>query len=183
LLAGSYFATAQTFIIDNNHTAVTTKVMRFDVVNVVARFNSVSGTVNYDAADPSKITATITVQAESYSANNIEGEKAIKSVAFLDVKNHPEIKLTTKLMTKAGAGYKVVANLTLHGVTHEISFPVTITGPIKDLVTQKQSIGISGVFTINRQDYGMIMAGKMPSGAPIVGNEVEISINALAAAQ
>lgn len=58
-----------------------------------------------------------------------------------------------------------------------------INGPALDLPTSKQSIGISALFTINRQDFGMTMAGKLPNGAPIIGNEVEIEINALAIAQ
>lgn len=173
---------AQMFTIDNGHTAITSKVMRFDVVKVLGRFNTVSGSVNYNATDPTKTTAEITITADSYFANNPDGEAAIKSPAFLDVKKYPEIKLVTKSLTKRDAGYEVTAELTLHGVTKMITFPVMISGPSIDLPTRKPSIGITGIFTINRQDFGITMAAKMPSGGMVVGNEVEIGINALAIA-
>lgn len=156
--------------------------MRFEVVKVLGRFNSVTGTVNYNASDITKTTADIKILSESYSANNAEGENAIKSPVFLDVKKYPEINLVVKSLTKNAAGFDVKADLTLHGVTKEISFPVLLTGPSMDLPTQKQSIGIMGKLVINRQDYGIKMAAKLPSGGMVVGNEVEIEINALAIA-
>ncbi len=150
---------AQQFVIDAGHTAVTTKVMRFGVVKVVERFTDVTGSINYNASDPSKTSAEIVVKFDSYSANNIEGEKAIKSKVFLDAATFPEIKFVTKSMTKSENGYKVVADLTLHGVTKEVSFTDTLTGP-----TGKQSIGIAVMITINRQDFGIRMAAKLPTG-------------------
>ncbi len=157
--------------------------MRFGVVKVVGRFNSVSGTVSFSASDPQKTSAEITVLTDSYSANNPDGENAVKSPAFLDTKNFPEIKFTVKLLTKAGQTLSAVADLTIHGVTREVTFPVAITGPVLDLPTQKQSIGIAGSLTINRQDYGIKMSAKLPSGGMVIGNDVEIEINALAVAR
>ena len=174
---------AQQFMIDPGHTAVVSKVMRFEVVKVIGRFTDVKGTINYNSSDNSKITAEILIKSGSYSANNSDGEKAIKSAMFLDVENFPEIKFVTKSMAKSGNGFKVVADLTLHGVTKEISFMATLGGPALDLPTGKQSIGISGTFTINRQDFGIRMAGKLPNGGMVVGNDVEIEINALAIAK
>lgn len=174
---------AQQYTIDPGHTAVTSKVLRFGVVKVVGRFAAVSGTVKYIAADPSSTTAEISVKADSYTANNTEGEKAVKSVGFLDAATYPEIKFSVKKLTKADKQYSVSGTLTIHGVTKEISFPVSIVGPSLDLPTGKQSIGISGMITINRQDYGMSMARKLPNGMDVIGNDVEIEINALAVAQ
>ena len=157
--------------------------MRFEVVKVLDRFNSVSGTVNYNAGDVTKTTDNIKILSDSYSANNTEGENAIKSPVFLDAKKYPEINIVVKSLTKNAAGFDVKADLTLHGVTKEVSFPVLLTGPSMDLPTQKQSIGVMGKLVINRQDFGIKMAAKMPSGGMVVGNEVEIEINALAIAQ
>lgn len=181
--ASSLLTTAQVFKIDNGHTAVTSKVMRFETVKVLGRFNAVSGTVNYNASDVTKTTASIEILSDSYSANNVEGENAIKSAAFLDTKKYPQITFVVKSLARNAGGFDLTADLTLHGVTKEVSFPVLITGPSLDLPTQKQSIGIMGKLVINRQDFGIKMAAKLPSGGMIVGNEVEIEINALAIAQ
>lgn len=187
LLAFILFVTtasvAQKYTIDNSHTAITTKVMRFGVVKVVGRFNTVSGSVSYNPANSGATSAEIMIKTDSYTANNVEGEKAVKSLAFLDVTTYPEIKFVVKSLKQVDKSFTATGELTLHGVTKEISFPVSIVGPSADLPTGKQSIGISAVLKINRQDYGISMARKMPNGQDVIGNDVEIEINALALAQ
>jgi len=174
---------AQRYIIDPSHTAVTSKVLRFGVVKVVGRFNTVSGTVNYNVSSPAATTADITVKVDSYSANNPDGENAVKSPAWLDANSFPEMKMVVKSLTVNGKQFTASATLTIHGVTKAISIPVTINGPLMDLPTQKQSIGIAGMFTIKRSDYGMAPPRKLPSGVDLIGDEVEIEINALALAE
>lgn len=174
---------AQKYIIDAGHTAITSKVMRFGVVKVVGRFTSVSGVISYNSSDPTSTTADINIKTDSYTANNPEGEKAVKSVGFLDAATYPEMKFGVKKLTKTDIGYTVSGTLTIHGVTKDVTFPVTINGPSLDLPTGKQSIGISGSITINRQDYGISMARKLPNGIDVIGNDVEIEINALAISQ
>lgn len=174
---------AQQYSIDPGHTAITSKVVRFGVVKVVGRFTAVSGTIKYKAADPATATAEIIIKTDSYTANNTEGENAVKSVAFLDAATFPEIKFSIKKLIRTDKTYNVSGTLTIHGVTKDISFPVSIVGPALDLPTGKQSIGISGMITINRQDYGAGMSRKLPNGMDVIGNDVEIEINALAVAQ
>jgi polyisoprenoid-binding protein YceI len=183
LIVISNYSIGQVFVIDNAHTAVTSKVMRFEVVRVVGRFNTVSGTINYNVTDPAKTTASIKILSDGYSANNADGENAVKSNAFLDTKRYPEINFSVKSLKRNAGGFDATADLIIHGVTKEVLFPVMITGPSIDLLTQKQSIGIAGKLFINRQDFGINMSVKMPSGGMVIGNDVEIEINALAIAQ
>ena len=82
---------SQTFKIDSEHTAITTKVQRFSMVDVVGRFNSIDGQIIYDE-DVSKISANVTISTDSYTSNNTAGEGAVKSPAFLDVAKYPSIQ-------------------------------------------------------------------------------------------
>jgi polyisoprenoid-binding protein YceI len=173
---------SQSYTIDPGHTSILSKVMRFGVVKVVGRFNTVSGNVTFDQANPEAATGEIKITTESYSANNADGEKAVKSPAFLDAAKFPEIAVKIKGLSKSANGYQASADLTLHGVTKEISFPISINGPFTDLPSGKKSIGISGMFTLNRQDYGIGMSRKTPEGNELIGSLVEIEINALALA-
>ncbi|CAN5425003.1 YceI family protein [soil metagenome] len=173
---------AQRYTIDPSHTAVTSKVLRFGVVKVVGRFTAVSGIINFNVGNPAITTADIVIRTDSYIANNAGGEDAVKSPTFLDAKSFPEIKMTVKRLTKNGQQFIVLASLTIHGVTKDVLFPASINGPLLDLPTQKQSIGISGTLVINRDDFGIKMSGRLPSGNDVIGKEVEIEINALAIA-
>ncbi len=182
-LLSSVAVQAQTYKIDPGHTAITTKVMRFGVVNVVGRFNRVSGSITYNPNDLSTTKGEIFITTDSYTANNVDGEAAVKGPGFLDVANFPEMKFSVAKLTKAGNGFMVEGSLILHGVTKTIIFPASINGPLIDLPTGKQSIGISGALVVNRQDYGLKMARKTPDGRELVGSEVAIEINLLAIAE
>jgi len=174
---------AQKYIIDPGHSSVQIQVERFGVVDVVGRFKDVSGSISFDAADPSKTAADASIKVASYDANNTGGEDAVKSPAFLDAATYPEISFKSKSVSTANGENVLTGDLTVHGVTKEVQLPFTIKGPLLDLPTRKQSISTTASITINRQDYGIAFDRKLPSGASIVGNDVKITLIILALAE
>ena len=174
---------AQNYKIDEGHSLVQIEVERFGVINVVGRFNNVSGTIAYDKNDVSKTTANSIIKVDSYDANNIAGEEAVKSKAFLDAKTYPEITFkSSRVLKKNGKNY-LIGDLTIHGTTNQIELPFTIKGPLLDLPTRKQSIAFKASITINRQDYGVSFNRKLPNGTMIIGNDVKITLLVLAIAE
>lgn len=174
---------SQSYNIDSNHSSVTSSVQRFGAVNVVGRFKDIAGSIKYNPEDIGKTTADVVINVESYDANNSGGEAAVKSAAFLDAANFPELKfVSTKVYQKDDVNM-IVGKLTVHGVTNEVEFPFQAIGPVIDMPTQKQSIAIIAELTINRQDYGVSFDRKLPSGGSFIGNDVKISLNILAIAE
>jgi polyisoprenoid-binding protein YceI len=174
---------AQLYTIDPGHSSVSSSVQRFGAVNVVGRFKDVSGTINYDPSDITKTTANVVIVVDSYDANNSGGEGAVKSAAFLDAANFPEIKFSsTSAYEKDGTNY-IVGDLTIHGVTKQVEFPFKSIGPVIDMPTQKQSIAILAKLTINRQDFGLSFDRRLKSGGSFIGNDVGITLNVLGIAQ
>ncbi len=174
---------SQTYTIDPGHTAVLTKVVRFGVVPVIGRFNDVSGSITYNPDDLGNTKATILIKTESYTANNSDGEAAIKSDAFLDVANFEEMKFEVNDVREENGVILASGTLLLHGVEKQITFPVTLTGPMLDLPTRKQSVGITGSLSLNRLDYGVGAEMKFPNGAEIIGSDVAIEFYVLAIAE
>ncbi|RNC84423.1 MAG: polyisoprenoid-binding protein [Balneola sp.] len=179
-IPGSVYS--QSYTVDAGHTAITSKVMRFGVIPVLGRFNDVSGSISYNPGSPENTSATITIKTGSYVANNVDGEEAVMSDAFLNVASHPEMIFEVTKLVGKGEGLMATGTLTLHGTTKEVSIPVSITGPMMDLPTRKQSIGIVGSLTINRLDYGVGQEMKLPTGLEIIGNDVVIEFYVLALA-
>ncbi len=182
LLCISFSGYSQKFTIDPGHTAVTSKVQRFSMVDVVGRFNEVEGSITYDSNDLTKIYVDVTINTASYSSNNIGGEDAVKSAAFLDVANFPQMTFTSTRVIASGESLTMTGNLTIHGVTKEISFPFNFLKPFKD-PTRANTIAANAAFTINRQDYGITFSRKLPNGKEFIGNEVYIELNVLAVEQ
>ncbi len=174
---------SQEYTIDSGHSAVLMKVQRFGVVHVVGRFGDVAGSLTYDPKDLSKTGVEIQVQVDSYSANNPGGEESARGPAFLDAANHPVLSFSlTKTLQKEDKTI-LVGDLSIHGVTREVEFPATFTGPATDLPTRKQSIALSGIMVINRLDYGVGPDRNLPDGTEIIGNRVEITLEILGIAK
>lgn len=176
-------AISQKYTIDPGHSSVQISVQRFGVVDVIGRFNDVSGTITYNADDIEQTEAEAVIQVASYDANNIGGEEAVKSGAFLDAENFPEITFKSAETIIKEENVFLKGTLTIHGQSQEIELPFTIVGPRMDLPTRKQSIAAKASITINRQDYGVSFDRQLPDGTALVSNFVKISLNILAIAE
>ena len=179
LLFASEFI-AQTYAIDKEHSSVQIQIQRFGVIDVVGRFKDVEGSITYHKDDPTKTAAKSTIKVDSYDANSAGGEAAVKSNVFLDAEAYPDITFSSTKVIQQGQKPHLVGNLTIHGVTKEVSLPLTIKGPLLDLPTKKQSIAFISTITINRQDYGVSFNAKLSSGTSIIGNDVKITLMILA---
>ena len=176
-------AFAQTYAVDAGHSSFQSKVIRFGVVPVVGRFTDVSGTLTYDPEDLTKTSAQITIQTDSYDANNKYGEESVKSDAFLNVAEFPEIRFELASLTGNGEQYMASGTLELHGVKKSIECPVSIVGPSIDLPTRKQSVGIMGSLTIDRTAFEVGKEMKLPNGMVIIDNSVMIDFVILGIAE
>jgi polyisoprenoid-binding protein YceI len=72
----------------------------------------------------------------------------LKSDDFFSTTTHPTAELKLKTVTPAGDHSNIVADLTIKGITHEVSFPAKIT------VTDKQ-VSATADFKINRTKWGI----------------------------
>lgn len=180
VIYGSYTLSAQTYTIDAGHSNVQINVARFGVVDVVGRFKDVIGMITYKKDDLTKTKANVIIKVASYDANNLGGEKSVKSQAFLDALTYPEIIFEGDSAESVNGSIHLYGQLTIHGVTKKVELPFKIRGPLLDIPTKKQSISLNGSIIINRQDYGISFDKKLPNGTPIVGNEVKITLNVLA---
>jgi polyisoprenoid-binding protein YceI len=83
----------------------------------------------------------------------------------------------SKRIDKNGADMLLVGDFTMHGVTKELALPVTLKGPIKDPWGNSR-IGLQAKISLNRKDYGLTYNKALETGGLVVGDEVEIEINA-----
>ena len=172
-LAVSAAAQAGTWKIDSNHSAAQFSVRHLGVSTVRGAFMKVSGSASYDPADPSKNTVDVSIDANSVDTRVQMRDNDLRSPNFLDVQKYPTITFKSRQSKSAGAGkLEMVGDLTIHGVTKEVTLDVDgPSAPIKD-PWGNQRIGASASTKINRKDFGV-------SGAPgVVGDEITITIDA-----
>jgi polyisoprenoid-binding protein YceI len=170
-LAACAAAQTGTWQIDPNHSAAQFAVKHLGVSTVRGAFTKVSGTAKYDA-DPAKLALDATIDANSVDTRVEMRDNDLRSPHFLDVQKYPTITFHSKHASAAGAGkLQITGDLTLHGVTKEVTLDVDgPSAPIKD-PWGNQRIGASATTKINREDFGVGAA----SGA--VGDELTITID------
>ncbi len=167
---------ADTYEIDGAHSTVGFKVGHF-VGKVSGRFNTFSGTIVHDAADPTKSSVNATIQVPSIDTANEKRDGHLKNPDFFDVEKFPVITFTSKSVKPTGEKTAdVVGDLTMHGVTKEITLPVELLGVMPTGEGDQKRSAWTASLKINRRDFGLTW-GKMVEGVAAVGDVVEIQLD------
>lgn len=168
----SAFAQVETWKIDPAHSAAQFSVRHLGISTVRGEFKKVSGSANYDPADPAKTSIEATIDATTIDTRVDRRDNDLRGPEFFDVQKYPTITFKSKRTEAEGTGkLKITGDLTIHGVTKEVVLDVD--GPTPSIKDPKGNLhmGASATTKINRKDFGV-------SGAPTVaGDEVSITID------
>jgi polyisoprenoid-binding protein YceI len=165
--------------IDPAHSAAHFSVRHLMISNVRGEFTKVSGNAVLDPTDPTKSSIEVIIDATSIDTREPQRDEHLRSADFLDVANHPTITFRSKKITPAGAEhYKVTGDLTIRGVTREVTFDVEgPAAPVKDPYGNIRT-GVSATAKINRKDFGLAWNALTEAGGIMVGDEVSLALEA-----
>jgi polyisoprenoid-binding protein YceI len=166
---------ADTYKLDPAHSTVGFAVSHMVINTVRGKFDQFTGTVTL--ADNAVQEAAGTIQTKSVNTGVEMRDKDLRSSNFFDVEKYPTITFQSKRTEKKGGDVRLVGDFTMHGVTKEISLPVIVKGPVKDPWGNTR-IGLEAKAKLNRRDYGLLYSKLLETGGLVVGDEVEIEINA-----
>lgn len=168
---------ADTYEIDPAHTSVQFSVRHMMISNVRGEFTKLSGKAVGDPAAPTAAVVEATIEAASIDTRNEKRDEHLRAPDFLDVAKFPTITFKSKSVAKAGEGWKLTGDLTLHGVTKPVVLDVTnVTAPTKD-PWGNMRIGATASTKINRQDFGIVFNKTLDGGGVLVGDEITITID------
>jgi polyisoprenoid-binding protein YceI len=166
----------RTYKIDKAHSEATFQV-RYLLTKVRGRFSDFDGTIQFDEANPEKSTIDVIIQAASIDTNEADRDKHLRSEDFFNVEKFGSITFKSKRITKRNADtYDMVGDLTMHGVTKELTLPVTHLGAGKD-PWGRDKIGFETEVTINRKDFGLSWNTALETGGFLIGDDVKVSVS------
>jgi polyisoprenoid-binding protein YceI len=167
---------AASYQIDSAHSVAGFTVRHMMVSNVSGGFSKLSGTVDFDANNPWQSKVEVTIDAASVDTRNSGRDNELRSANFFDVASYPTITFKSTRVDKAGEGkYRVVGNLTMHGITKEVVLDVD--GPTPEVQAQGSfHAGASATTKIDRKDFGITYNRALDSGGAVVSDEVRIDI-------
>ena len=172
LLTTSIVFAADTYTIDPAHTSFSFTVKHMMISNVPGEFDKFSGQIMYSPTDLANSSANVTIDVSSINTRIDKRDAHLKSPDFFDAAQFPTITFVSTKFTSTA----IIGNLTMKGVTKEVTIPVTISGPVKTMMGG-EAIGITGSTTINRQDYGINWNKTLDQGGLAVSNDVTINIS------
>jgi polyisoprenoid-binding protein YceI len=164
--------------IDKTHVNVEFAVRHLMISTVKGRFGDVGGTVAFDPADPSATAIEVQIPVESVDTRHPDRDAHLRSPDFLDAARYPVISFHGQRMRGDVNGtFDVIGDLTIHGVTREVTLRVVAEGRGPDPFSEGERAGFSATTTIDRRDFGLTWNKALETGGFAVGHEVKITID------
>jgi len=172
-------AALTTWKLDPAHSHAEFKVKHMMISNVKGSFNGLSGTLTEHATDKTLSTIEASIDVNSISTGDAQRDAHLKSADFFDAAQFGSMTFrSTKVQPNGDGGYNVTGDLTIHGQTRQQVFVVDgPSAPGKDPWGNTR-IGLSATTKINRKDYGLSWNAALETGGILVGDDVNITIEA-----
>ena len=170
---------AATYSIDPSHTTAGFGVRHMMVSTTHGQFAKVAGTVQIDDADVSRSKIDVSIDAASVDTRDEKRDAHLKSADFFDVAKYPTITFKSTRVEKAEAGkLRAIGDLTIHGVTKPVTLTVESLTPASKTPWGTTVRGATASGKISRKDFGLTWNKALETGGVVVGDEVELSIDA-----
>ena len=168
-------AATSVWSIDPSHSLVEFSVRHMMVSTVKGRFTDVRGSIIDVAEDPTRSSVQVTIDPTSISTGDAARDGHLKSADFFDVEQFPTITFVSRRIEGTREEFTLVGELTMHGVTREISLPATFNG-VGTNPYGKTVAGFSGETRLNRKDFGLNWNVGLEAGGVLVSDQIKISI-------
>ncbi len=145
---------AADYEIDPSHSAAQWEISHLGMSTMVGRFNTFSGQFSWDRDNPRGSSISVQVDTASIDSNWAERDKHLRSAKFLDVEKYPTSTFESGTYTGDASQGKLVGQLTLHGVSKEVTMEVVVIGEGNDPWGGYRA-GFNASTTINRSDFGV----------------------------
>ena len=170
--------TNQKWAFDVVHSSINFTVRHMVVSKVRGRFTKFEGTLVMDDKDPSGGQVEVVIDASSIDTGVQQRDEHLRSADFFDADHFPTITFKSTRVEKAGAGaLKVTGDLSMHGVTRPVVLDVEYAGSAKDPWGGVRA-GFSATASLDRKDFGLRYNQILETGSVVVGETVEIAIDA-----
>lgn len=162
--------------IDTAHSVVEFSVKHLVVATAKGRFTKVSGQAEFDEANPANSWIEATIDASSINTGDEKRDGHLVSPDFFEVEKYPTITFKSKKVEKDGGDYKITGDLTMHGVTKEVTLQTEYSGQTKNPFSGNIHAGFSAHTSINRKDFDLNWNVALEAGGVMVSEKVNINL-------
>lgn len=164
------------WIVDKAHSTVGFEVTHMMITKIRGQFESFYADIRAnDLSDLTTATIYFQFDVESINTRDHFRDRHLRSADFFDVETYPTIDFVSTKITKHGDHYRVVGDLTMKGVTREVTLDVTFSGKVM-APSGDEVYGFEAEAIINREEFGLTWNTLLETGGVVVGKEVKINV-------
>ncbi|MEW2808572.1 YceI family protein [Streptomyces massasporeus] len=162
------------YVLDTARTRIGFTARAALVSKVRGRFDAFEGSARLDGGSPSQSAVRLTIRAASVQTRNTKRDDHLRSGDFLDAESHTALTFaSTRVEQTGGTRFTVTGDLTVRGVTRQVTVDFELTGSGRD-PQGNQSAACTGRTVIDRHDWGVSGARGM------VGRKVTLEFDVTA---
>jgi polyisoprenoid-binding protein YceI len=119
-----------------------------------------------------------TIDVSSVDTANADRDAHLRTTDFFDAETHPTMEFTsTQIAGTPEAGYRLVGDLALHGVTRPVELDVEFFGTSVFPMDQSERAGFTATGSISRKDFGIEFNVPLGGDKFMVSDTVNIELN------
>lgn len=164
------------YVIDPLHSDVAFRIKHLMISNVNGIFAKFDATMESESEDFEGAKIWFQAEVNTISTNITDRDNHLKGEDFFDADNFPYITFESSKVEKINDEYTVIGELTIKGVSREVTLKGNYNGNDVDAYGQtKYGFELDG--SINRKDWGLTFNLEGGKGSLLIGDEVKLMIN------
>ena len=165
-IAGILSVYAQQYTPVNDKSEVKFTVKNFGL-NTPGTLSGLKGTIQFNPSNLSTASFNVSVDVSTINTGIDMRDSHLKREEYFYTDKYPTISFTSTAVKANNDGYIVTGELTIKGISKNISFPFTA-------VTQNGGMLFTGNFSINRKDFDI------GGSSAVLSNNVDINLKVYA---
>lgn len=165
---------SQTWVSDHAHSHLGFSISHLMISEVTGDFKQFEVKANFSKQDFSDANIELTAQIASINTDEEKRDTHLKSDAFFDAQQFPTLVFkSSSFKPGKGNNYKLMGNLTMHGVTKPVVLDAVFKGKVTNPMNKKEIVVFSVSGVLSRSEFGI--GTKFP--AAMAGDEVTLIAN------
>jgi polyisoprenoid-binding protein YceI len=170
--------TAVAYTIDPAHSGAGFKIRHLMVAYIRGGFGGVTGDVILDPTNPANTKIKASINTTTLHTQDEKRDAHVKGADFLETDKYPTITFVSKKVTPDGKDrWKIVGDLTLHGVTKEATLDVESAGVETKDPWGNLRTGAEATAVIRRSDYNLKFNAPLETGGVMLGDDVHVHLD------
>ena len=171
ILLTAFTTVNSTWTNDDAHSQIAFTVKHLGISEVTGTFNDFDVTINSVKPDFSDAVIELTAKVASIDTRVEARDTHLKSADFFDAEKYPTLYFKSTSIKGSGKNkFKLTGDLTLHGVTRQVTADMEYIGEVENPMNKKRTAGFQVTTTIKRSDFNL-GTGFPP---PMISDEVRI---------